>query len=177
MNGLPCWSMPAPWGGIAVYACEGEPTAIVPTLTPVTEPEAAPEAVSEILALLEDVLAVPRATDPSVKDKLFATRIFRELPEFTRRVLTLTADIAPAAWTSYTELAEGIGSPAAARAVGQALAHNPFPILIGCQRVCAASDRNRFDILRPDTFRPQAYLGRADLSGVAQWLRLADFSL
>ena len=120
MNGLPCWSMPAPWGGIAVYACEGEPTAIVPTLTPVTEPEAAPEAVSEILALLEDVLAVPRATDPSVKDKLFATRIFRELPEFTRRVLTLTADIAPAAWTSYTELAEGIGSPAAARAVGQA---------------------------------------------------------
>ena len=36
---------------------------------------------------------------------------------------------------TYGELASSIGRPGAARAVGQALARNPLPILIPCHRV------------------------------------------
>lgn len=42
---------------------------------------------------------------------------------------------------TYGELAERIGSPGAARAVGQAMAQNPFPIIVPCHRVVAAGAR------------------------------------
>ncbi|MBI5864917.1 MAG: methylated-DNA--[protein]-cysteine S-methyltransferase [Planctomycetes bacterium] len=37
--------------------------------------------------------------------------------------------------TSYKSLAEAIGCPGAARAVGMAMAHNPCPIVVPCHRV------------------------------------------
>jgi len=40
---------------------------------------------------------------------------------------------------TYGEIARALGKPAAARAVGMALAKNPLPILIPCHRVVAAS--------------------------------------
>jgi methylated-DNA-[protein]-cysteine S-methyltransferase len=40
--------------------------------------------------------------------------------------------------TSYGELARQAGSPGAARAVGQAMGHNPVPIIIPCHRVLAS---------------------------------------
>ncbi len=42
---------------------------------------------------------------------------------------------------SYGEVAESVGSPRAARAIGQAVGANPFPILIPCHRVLAARRR------------------------------------
>jgi methylated-DNA-[protein]-cysteine S-methyltransferase len=39
---------------------------------------------------------------------------------------------------TYGELARQVGSPGAARAVGQAMGHNPVPIIIPCHRVLAA---------------------------------------
>src|SRR6185295_11733246 len=39
---------------------------------------------------------------------------------------------------SYGEIAARIGAPGAARAVGQALGKNPFPIVVPCHRVLAA---------------------------------------
>jgi O-6-methylguanine DNA methyltransferase len=41
-------------------------------------------------------------------------------------------------WT-YRQLAEAVGRPRASRAVGQAMAHNPVPILIPCHRVVGSS--------------------------------------
>jgi methylated-DNA-[protein]-cysteine S-methyltransferase len=41
----------------------------------------------------------------------------------------------------YGELASAAGSPRAARAVGQAMAHNPLPLFVPCHRVVAASGR------------------------------------
>ena len=38
----------------------------------------------------------------------------------------------------YREIAEGVGSPNAFRAVGQANHHNPIPIIIPCHRVVGA---------------------------------------
>ncbi len=42
---------------------------------------------------------------------------------------------------SYIWIAEQIGKPKAARAVGQALAKNPLPIIIPCHRVLASSGK------------------------------------
>ena len=42
---------------------------------------------------------------------------------------------------SYRWVAEQIGQPAAARAVGQALARNPLPVIIPCHRVVASDGK------------------------------------
>ncbi|MEO0077666.1 MAG: MGMT family protein [candidate division WOR-3 bacterium] len=57
------------------------------------------------------------------------------LPEFTRRVLRTCARIRPGRTMTYAELARKAGRPRAARAVGQVMARNPFPLLIPCHRV------------------------------------------
>jgi methylated-DNA-[protein]-cysteine S-methyltransferase len=57
------------------------------------------------------------------------------LPEFTRKVLATARRIPHGARLSYGEVAAKIGSPKAARAVGQALGRNPLPIIIPCHRV------------------------------------------
>ncbi|MEP7295069.1 MAG: methylated-DNA--[protein]-cysteine S-methyltransferase [Burkholderiales bacterium] len=62
----------------------------------------------------------------------------RAIPEFHRRVYTLTRAIHPGQTRSYGEIAIELGEPHAARAVGQALGSNPFPIIVPCHRVLAA---------------------------------------
>ncbi|MBN2398435.1 MAG: MGMT family protein [Deltaproteobacteria bacterium] len=59
-------------------------------------------------------------------------------PAFQRRVLRETVRIPRGRVTSYGELATAIHAPGAARAVGTALARNPFPLLIPCHRVVRA---------------------------------------
>jgi methylated-DNA-[protein]-cysteine S-methyltransferase len=55
-------------------------------------------------------------------------------PPFQQRVLRAEHAI-PRGWVStYGRIAAHLGSPGAARAVGNALARNPFPILIPCHR-------------------------------------------
>jgi methylated-DNA-[protein]-cysteine S-methyltransferase len=60
------------------------------------------------------------------------------LDPFRRRVGAATRAIRPGTTASYGEIARAIGAPDAARAVGAALAHNPFPIVVPCHRVLAA---------------------------------------
>jgi O-6-methylguanine DNA methyltransferase len=55
--------------------------------------------------------------------------------DFQRRVLMAAHSIAYGTTISYGEIARLIGRPHAARAVGNALGANPFPILIPCHRV------------------------------------------
>lgn len=57
---------------------------------------------------------------------------------FQKRVLCETMRIPRGRVTSYGELAEAIHAPGAARAVGTALAANPFPLIIPCHRVVKA---------------------------------------
>lgn len=57
------------------------------------------------------------------------------LGDFARAVLTETATIPPGQVRPYGAIAESIGHPRAARAVGTALANNPIPLLIPCHRV------------------------------------------
>jgi methylated-DNA-[protein]-cysteine S-methyltransferase len=60
------------------------------------------------------------------------------VPPFHRRVYEAARAIPPGATLSYGEIATRLGDPRAARAVGQALGHNPFPIIVPCHRVLAA---------------------------------------
>jgi methylated-DNA-[protein]-cysteine S-methyltransferase len=57
------------------------------------------------------------------------------LPPFTRAVLELTAKIPYGEVRSYAWIARELGKPKAARAVGNALARNPVPIIVPCHRV------------------------------------------
>lgn len=59
--------------------------------------------------------------------------------DFQRKVLTtLRKRIGPGKTISYGELAEAVGHPGAARAVGTAMARNPVPIVVPCHRVLAS---------------------------------------
>jgi methylated-DNA-[protein]-cysteine S-methyltransferase len=58
---------------------------------------------------------------------------------FRRRVYAATREIPIGRTATYGEIARRIGDPGAARAVGAALGANPFPIVVPCHRVLAAS--------------------------------------
>lgn len=57
---------------------------------------------------------------------------------FRRRVWEVTAAVPYGAVLTYGEVAARAGRPKAARAVGQALARNPLPLVVPCHRVVAA---------------------------------------
>ena len=60
------------------------------------------------------------------------------LPPFRQEVLKATAKIPWGFFLTYGELAKIIGKPRASRAVGAALARNPFFIVVPCHRVIGA---------------------------------------
>ena len=60
--------------------------------------------------------------------------------EFNRRVYGVTRAIPPGRTLTYGEVAQRIGEPGSARAVGQALGHNPFAPIVPCHRVLGAGN-------------------------------------
>jgi methylated-DNA-[protein]-cysteine S-methyltransferase len=62
-------------------------------------------------------------------------------PLFHRRVYEVARAIPPGRTRTYLEVAIELGAPGAARAVGQALGRNPFPIVVPCHRVLAAGGK------------------------------------
>jgi len=60
------------------------------------------------------------------------------MSEFQRRVLNIALKIPRGKVLTYGDVAKAIGKPQASRAVGQALGHNPVPIVIPCHRVLGA---------------------------------------
>jgi methylated-DNA-[protein]-cysteine S-methyltransferase len=63
----------------------------------------------------------------------------RHVDSFRRRVYAATREVEPGSTASYGEIARAIGDPRAAREVGVALAQNPYPIVVPCHRVLAAT--------------------------------------
>jgi methylated-DNA-[protein]-cysteine S-methyltransferase len=64
------------------------------------------------------------------------------LPAFNLRVYELARGILPGQTLCYGEVAARLGEPHAARAVGQALGANPFPIIVPCHRVLAVGGKS-----------------------------------
>lgn len=60
------------------------------------------------------------------------------MTDFQRQVLTTIQAIPLGEVWTYAQVASAVNSPSAARAVGQALARNPIPIVLPCHRVIAS---------------------------------------
>jgi len=58
---------------------------------------------------------------------------------FTRSVYSTVATIPPGRVRTYGDIARQLGRPGAARAVGRAMATNPFPVVIPCHRVVGST--------------------------------------
>ena len=99
-----------------------------PDLTEVPPPPAIAEAITAISALLE-----------SGRADLTGVVLDMEGIEAEERAILQAARAIPAGATlTYGELAAKVGQPNGARAVGRAMARNPFPIVVPCHRVLAA---------------------------------------
>jgi methylated-DNA-[protein]-cysteine S-methyltransferase len=62
------------------------------------------------------------------------------LSDLQRRILlTVRAEVPYGETATYGEVAELVGRPGAARAVGTAMARNPVPLFVPCHRVVAAN--------------------------------------
>jgi len=68
----------------------------------------------------------------------FSLLHLKKLSDFAANVLKQTCKIPRGKVTTYSKLAAKTGRPLAARAVGTALANNPFPLIIPCHRVVRA---------------------------------------
>jgi methylated-DNA-[protein]-cysteine S-methyltransferase len=66
---------------------------------------------------------------------------FSRISDFDARVYAAARRIAPGATTTYGEVAAQLGDASEARAVGQSLGRNPFPIVVPCHRVLAANGK------------------------------------
>ncbi|MFQ5948397.1 MAG: methylated-DNA--[protein]-cysteine S-methyltransferase [Acidimicrobiia bacterium] len=100
------------------------------------EEEFPPPAVADIADALESFFAGEGewAGRPELADAAGRT-------QFERDVYRTVAAIPAGETRSYGEVAAAAGRPGAARAVGAAMARNPFPPLIPCHRVVAADGR------------------------------------
>ncbi|GAB3498583.1 methylated-DNA--[protein]-cysteine S-methyltransferase [Amycolatopsis cihanbeyliensis] len=94
-------------------------------------PPAARQAIDGVRALLRgepsDLTAVPLD--------------MTEVPDFHRKVYELAREIPPGRTRTYGEIAQSLGVPGSARAVGQALGSNPFAPIVPCHRVLAAGGK------------------------------------
>lgn len=64
-----------------------------------------------------------------------------DVPAFNRRIYDVARTILPGETRTYGALATAIGAPGEARAVGEAMGRNPFPLVVPCHRVLAAGGR------------------------------------
>jgi methylated-DNA-[protein]-cysteine S-methyltransferase len=60
------------------------------------------------------------------------------IPEFNQRVYAISREILAGQTRSYGDIARELGDLSVSRAVGQALGHNPFAIIVPCHRVLGA---------------------------------------
>src|SRR3954471_19686412 len=63
------------------------------------------------------------------------------VPEFDRGVYDIARTIAPGKTMTYGDIAKRLGGLDLSRDVGQALGHNPCPIVVPCHRVLAAGGK------------------------------------
>lgn len=62
-------------------------------------------------------------------------------PAFDRRVYAIARAIPPGRTLTYGQIAAEAGEPGAAKAVGQAMGRNPWPIIVPCHRVIGSGGK------------------------------------
>ncbi len=97
--------------------------------------DAPPEAVRRAIEAMQRLLSGAH------EDLAFVELDLEGVPTFHRRIYEIARRIGPGETLTYGEVAARAGSPGAARAVGQAMGKNPFPIVVPCHRVLAAGGK------------------------------------
>lgn len=93
---------------------------------------------ASVRAAADRIVALLQGGDDDLRDLALD---LREIPVFHQRVYDVARAIPPGRTLTYLEVAQQMGEPGAARAVGQALGRNPFPIVVPCHRVLAAGNK------------------------------------
>jgi methylated-DNA-[protein]-cysteine S-methyltransferase len=75
------------------------------------------------------------------KRKIFDVKMLLRGTDFQKKVWEQLEKIPHGETRSYKEIAQQIGVPKSARAVGMANHHNPIPLIIPCHRVIGASGK------------------------------------
>ena len=130
------------WGGFCFVSEKG---LLLATFLPQPPDQVRLRIGQEWPAAAEDIAALPRfrravtnyfagkrTSFSSVKIDLSGT------PPFHRLVLEACRRVPYGRTASYMDLARAVDNPAAARAVGQAMARNPLPLVVPCHRVLRA---------------------------------------
>ncbi|WP_437781938.1 methylated-DNA--[protein]-cysteine S-methyltransferase [Sorangium sp. So ce1097] len=92
----------------------------------------------DVQRALDDIVALLRG---EARDLSAVALDMERVPPFHRRVYEVARTIPPGATLTYGDIAGRLGARGSARAVGQALGRNPFPIVVPCHRVLAAGGR------------------------------------
>ena len=98
---------------------------------PGTPPQWVRQAIDAITALL--------ASDPA--DLAFIPCDYGKVDDFRIKICELTRTISPGETITYGDIAERLGNKRLAQAVGQAMGHNPLPIIVPCHRVMGANGK------------------------------------
>ncbi|MEZ5854961.1 MAG: methylated-DNA--[protein]-cysteine S-methyltransferase [Hyphomicrobiaceae bacterium] len=98
---------------------------------PGTPPQWVRQAIDAITALL--------AGNPN--DLAFIPCDYGQADDFRVKIYQLTRTIPPGETTTYGDIAERLGNKRFAQAVGQAMGHNPLPIIVPCHRVMGANGK------------------------------------
>jgi len=104
------------------------------TASPLERVDAPPDGIGELVRRVQGHLA-GRSDRRGFADVAVDMARF---PRFTRTVYQTARRIPAGKVVGYGDLAAACGSPGASRAVGQAMAHNPLPLIVPCHRVLAA---------------------------------------
>jgi len=100
--------------------------------------EAEAEPTESVAAVIRDIAA---HLSGQTRDFSSVALDWSGLDDFARRVYAATRAIPAGRTATYGEIAERIGAPGEARAVGRALGANPIPIIVPCHRVVGAGGR------------------------------------
>lgn len=85
--------------------------------------------------------AMTALLDGEAIDLAFVALDMRSIPDFNRAVYGVARTIMPGETLTYGDIAIRLGDKLLSRAVGKALGENPFPIVVPCHRVLAASGK------------------------------------
>lgn len=94
-------------------------------------PDSTASSCSEVDAVARDLEAFLRGEEIRFSLQMVCMNL---CPEFQRGVLLAEREIPRGAVSTYTRIAGHLNNPNGARAAGNALAKNPFPIIIPCHR-------------------------------------------
>ena len=153
MKQLSYYLFDTPLGVCGIMWKDPEATGGQPVVTSLQLPEATEKSTEERIAVMSQRVSPPPPYIAEIAEKVrrhlsgkaqdfSAVSVDLDgVGSFAQQVYAACRNIPAGRTMSYGELATTINHPGAARAVGQALGRNPFPILVPCHRVLTADGK------------------------------------